>query len=44
MDRREILDAYDRLLLAAGVFALVCFIGVLLYVRYHNRVMKESKT
>jgi len=37
------LDAYDRLLLATGVFALVCFIGVSLYVRYHKRVMREEK-
>ena len=37
------MDAYDRLLLATGVFALVCFIGVLLYVRYHERVMRERR-
>jgi len=37
------MDAYDRLLLATGVFAAVCFIGVSLYVRYHKRVMREQK-
>jgi len=37
------MDGYDRLLLVAGVYALLCFIGVSLYTRYHNRVMREQK-
>jgi len=37
------MDAYDRLLVATMVFAAVCFIGVSLYVRYHQRVMREQK-
>jgi len=38
------MNAYDRLLLATLVFAAVCFIGVSLYTRYHERVMREKKT
>ena len=37
------MNAYDKLLLAIMVFAVMCFIGVSLYVRYHKRVMRERR-
>jgi len=37
------MNGYDRLLVASMVFAVICYIGVFMYVRYHERVIKERR-